>query len=89
MLECGKNFQGTRSNFWEECNEIDDEKHRINFCPKFQSLNNYEQADKVNFDLVFSNNIETLRTILPKIAEIWNTYNANGTMNVEWQIYHA
>ena len=83
MLECGKNFKGTRSVNCEECKVLDDEKHRINDCIKFRTVNNFDSDTKVDFDLIFSRNVITLREIIPRIAEVWNIRNANGTMNVE------
>ena len=83
MLDCGKNFRGTRNVNCEECDAYDDEKHRINYCRKFRTFDNYESDTKVDFDLIYSDDIETLRVIIPKISEVWNTRNANGTMNID------
>ena len=83
MLECGKNFKGSRSVNCGDCDLYDDEKHRINDCIKFRTVNNFDSDTKVDFNLIFSRDIVTLREIIPKIAEVWNIRNANGTMNVE------
>ena len=83
MLECGKNFKGTKSTTCGKCNEYDDEKHRINYCCNFRTINQFDHNTKVNFDLVYSDDIETLKEILPKISEVWNVRNANGSMNVD------
>ena len=83
MLECGKNFNGTNSINCNICDTFDDEKHRMNFCSKFRTTNNYDSDTKFDFDLVFSVDIDTLRQIVPKISQIWNTRNANGTMITE------
>ena len=83
MLDCGKNFKGTRIINCEECGVYDDEKHRVNYCSKFRSLNNYDSETKVDFGLIYSNDVDILRKIMPKISEVWNIQNANGTMNIE------
>ena len=83
MLECGKNYKGTKSAYCDKCNEYDDEKHRINYCSRFQMINNFNHDSKVNYDLVYSDDIEILRELLPKISKVWNTRNANGSMNID------
>ena len=83
MLVCGKNFKGTSNVNCEECNTYDDENHRFNYCSKFRTVNNYDCETKVDFDLIYSNDIETLRVIMPKLSKVWNIRNANGTMNIE------
>ena len=65
------------------CNAFNDEKHRLNYCSKFRTTNNYDNDTKSDFDLVFSDKIETLRLIIPRISRVWNTRNANGTMIIE------
>ena len=80
MLECGNNFKGSYSANCNVCDTKDDEKHRMNYCSKFRTTNNYDCQNKIEFDKVFSVNIETLRDIIPKISQIWNARNANGTM---------
>ena len=44
-------------------------------------INNFDNDTKVDYDLVFSNDIETLQGILPSISKVWNVRNANGSMN--------
>ena len=36
MLECGRNYKGSMSEICNECNDLDDENHRLNFCAKFK-----------------------------------------------------
>ena len=75
MLECGKNYKGTKSITCGKCNEYDDEIHRINYCYNFRWINYFDHDTKVNF---YSDDIDTLRTVLPTISEVWNVRNANG-----------
>lgn len=49
----------------------------------FRMINHFDHNTKVNFDLVYSDDGDTLRVVLPKISEVWNVRNANGSMNVD------
>ena len=81
MLQCGKNYQGTMNKTCDKCNCIDDENHRLNYCVKWKDRNYHNETGKVDFDLIYSNEIAVLRSILPYIEKLWNTRNANGTMH--------
>ena len=37
MLECGKNMKGTISEKCQSCDSLDDENHRLNYCPKWRN----------------------------------------------------
>ena len=80
MLECGRNYKGNKPETCGLCDEIDDENHRLNNCIKFCDINFYDSDIKVDFRKVFSNDIDTLREILPSIQRVWNTKTAHGTM---------
>ena len=82
MLECGKNFKSSQEELCRECQAIDDEDHRLNHCIRFRDINHYDSAIKVDFKLIYSNDIGVLREIVPEILKTWNLRNANGTMNV-------
>ena len=64
----------------EQCNNIDDEHHRINHCPKWKENNLAEMDDKIDFNLIYANDIVVIRSIIPLIECIWNTKTAHGTM---------
>ena len=83
MLQCGKNFKGTLSETCHTCNILDDEEHRLNYCPKFKNVNNYNGSLKSDFNLIYSESIIELRKVIPDIMKVWNTKNANGSMNNE------
>ena len=83
MLECGRNYGGTIKKICEKCNVIDDENHRLNNCIKWRKTNLYDESDKIDFNLIYSNNIDELRSIILKIEKIWNTGNAHGTMRTD------
>ena len=80
MLECGRNFKGTLKETCDLCNCIDDENHRLNYCPKWKDRNLHDKDMKIDFNNVYSNDTDVLRDILKVISTVWNTYNAHGTM---------
>ena len=81
MLECGKNFRGSLPELCLTCDQIDDENHRLNFCKKWEDNNLYMSADKVDFENIYGDDIETLKDIMEKIAKVWNVRTGNGGMN--------
>ena len=81
MLQCGKNFKGSMSEFCDQCKILDDEDHRLNYCKKYIDINFYNAVKKVDFNMVYSRDMNELREILPRIGNVWNTRNAHGTMN--------
>ena len=80
MLECGNNFKGTMNAFCDSCKVLDDENHRLNYCEKYNDINFVSADEKIDFDLVYSRDINELRKILPRINDVWDTRNAHGTM---------
>ena len=83
MLECGNNYKGTKSEICNECNNLDDENHRLNYCSKYSNVNFHDQMDKINFQNIYSNDVIVLRQTVDEIRKVWNVHNANGTMNAE------
>ena len=83
MLQCGKNFKGTDEVKCKTCDVIDDENHRLNYCTQWKDTNLLNSDITIDFQNVYSNDIETLRVILPYIQKVWNVKNANGTMLTE------
>ena len=81
MLECGKNFKGTLNVMCNQCDVLDDEHHRLNECPKFESINNRKRCGMTDFNQIYSDSITELRQIIPAIMRVWNIKNGNGSMN--------
>ena len=81
MLECGRNYKGTINENCNVCNVHDDENHRMNYCHKFKDINLCESDCKAEFDKIYSSDTGTLNEIIPIIEKVWNTKNANGSMN--------
>ena len=81
MLECGKNFKGSMKELCEHCKLLDDEDHRLNYCRRYSDINFSDNDEKVDFNMIYSNDIVELKRIIPKISQVWNTKNALGSMN--------
>ena len=81
MLECGYNFKAGMSEECNQCNVLDNEDHRLNYCVKFKGFNYCNSSEKVNFEDIYSNDMPTLRKTIPLIERVWNTKCAHGTMN--------
>ena len=67
MLECGVNFKNSNSVICTICKVTDNEDHRLNYCARFKTTNNYEQAEKVNFDDMFSTDTDVLKQVIARI----------------------
>ena len=81
MLECGSNFQGTLKTTCSECDQKDNEQHRLNYCKRYRNFNNCDNTKKVDFYLIYFDDIEVLRRIIPEIMKVWNVKTSFGTMN--------
>ena len=81
MLECGINFKGTMSEICKHCSTLDDENHRLNECKMYRSINLYDEMQKVSFRDIYSSDINVIKQLIPYIERVWNTRNANGSMN--------
>ena len=84
MLECGKNYKGTMQELCNQCNNIDDEEHRLNYCSRFNDSNFYydNQNEKIEFNTIFSNDLNALRIIIDRISRVWNVKTGHGTMHI-------
>ena len=72
MLKCGKNFKtGLGSDVCLECGVTDDESHCINHCKKWKNVNGYNREEKIDFEMVYSGDIEKLKTISSEIMKMW------------------
>ena len=83
MLQCGKNYRGTDSLNCSTCNEIDDENHRLNYCPKWRFNNLLDTDESVNFNHVYSNDVNVLKILIPYIQKVWNVRNGHGSIRTE------
>ena len=81
MLDCGSNFKtkyGTK--MCKECNVIDNEDHRINFCSKYIHINRAKEDVKIDFCEVYSRDVKILSKIAGDILKMWNLENGQNTM---------
>ena len=78
MLHCGRNYKGTKSEICTTCGVVDNEDHIINYCPKFVTLR--ESLEHIDFNNVYSDQIEVIKKVIPVIELLWNTANANGSL---------
>ena len=78
MLDCGQNFKGNKNENCSLCGTIENEDHIINHCPKY--LSTRESLDQINFDDIYSDQIEVIKTIIPVLEMFWNTSSANGSL---------
>ena len=76
MLECGKNMKGTISEKCQSCDILDDENHRLNYCPKWRNSSNGD----VDFNDIYSSDSRKLDRIIHEIENIWELKYANGRM---------
>ena len=81
MLECGKNFKGSMNETCSTCNVVDNENHRLNDCLKHKNLNLLETQQKVDFNDVFSHDLNILRPMIKHIEKVWNVRTGHGSMN--------
>ena len=80
MLECGRNFKGTLSDVCKTCKVLDDESHRMNHCASFKDINLHLNDIKVDFNDIYSSDVNILRKIIPVIEKVWNLTTAHGTI---------
>ena len=81
MLECGTNLKGTMREVCNVCSVTDNENHRLNHCKKFKTTNRYLNREKINFDDIYSCDINVVKRAIKAIEQVWNTKSAHGTMH--------
>ena len=64
MLECGRNLKGSLNETCTQCNVLDDENHRMNYCIKFRDVNFYDSDEKMDFKNVYSKDKDILQSII-------------------------
>ena len=83
MLECANNYAAKYGNkVCQECQLLDNESHRLNYCMKFKTVNKYNksEAEKANFDDVYSREKMKLMNIAKEILSVWNLEKGNDKM---------
>ena len=82
MLECGSNFKGTINTVCRTCNMTDNESHRLNECPTYQTTDSPALIANIIFNDIYSSDKGKLTDILKAIGQIWNTKTAPKTIKV-------
>ena len=81
MLQCGANFEMSYGGKeCKECKVTDDECHRINSCKKFESVNLCKSAEKLNYDLIYSDEISECMKVVERILMMWDLVNGKNVM---------
>ena len=81
MLECKANFScGFGSKICGECNVEDDESHRMNHCPKYRSINRYDESVKINFGDIYSDEMEIAGPVIEAVLSMWDLANSRNKM---------
>ena len=81
LLECGKNFKGTHEEICNVCVCLDDENHRINHFEKWKANNLYNSTEKIDFNIIYSNDLAQIQHVTRCVNKIWDTRSAHGKMH--------
>ena len=83
MLDCRANFsKGYGGKLCKACYVIDDEMHRVNFCQKYDSINRYDNPEKVDFGTIYSDNVHGVKPVLNAILKMWDLENGRNKMKL-------
>ena len=81
MLECANNYKNKyMKSKCTKCKVKDDETHRINDCILYRNTNNYDNNNKFDYNLVYSENPEDMKKAAKKILGIWDLANGKNSM---------
>ena len=83
MLKCANNFKmGFGSNICSTCKEIDNEEHRINHCPKWETINFRNKDRKIAFDDIYSDDADKCLSVVNVVLSIWDLDNGKNDMRM-------
>ena len=86
MLDCANNYHGKYgTKMCKECNVVDDENHRLNFCGKWRHVNLYGKGMMIDFETVYSEDKDVLRQVSTLLESVWNV--ENGKMRCIFKIF--
>ena len=81
MLKCKANFSGGNGQkLCSVCEEIDNESHRINHCEVYKSTNLYESETKIDFSMIYSDNMNEALKITDAILKLWDLGSGRNEM---------
>ena len=81
MLQCAVNFShGYGSKLCAKCKVEDDEAHRINYCTEWRDINLLNSDMHVDFNQIFSANLDESMEIVRIIVRMWDLGNNKNCM---------
>ena len=81
MLECAQNFRHMFGGHdCKLCKVVDNEDHRINYCPNFSNRNLYYSRFSFDFKGIYSDDEDTVNRSIDVILCLWNLENGQNTM---------
>ena len=81
MLQCAANFStGNGGKDCKTCKALDDECHRINFCPLWKETNLSDSIEKIDFTAINSNDLSQIMSVVKVILNMWDLGNGTGTI---------
>ena len=84
MLQCAANFScGYKGKNCSECGVVDDEDHRINYCTLWKERNLSESDDKLDYSLIYSENLHESIKVVEVILNLWDLGNGKNSMRTD------
>ena len=81
MLQCAANFSmGYGGKNCRQCGVLDDEQHRINDCEVWKDINLFTSNEKIDFQLLYSDDEQESMIIVGRILEMWDLVNGKNCM---------
>ena len=81
MLDCMFNFSmGYGGKKCTVCDVDDDEAHRINDCIRYRSINRYDDAEKIDFGKIYSDDVNDVIPVVEAILTVWDLENGKNSV---------
>ena len=64
----------------EKCGVVDDENHRINHCETWGSMNLSNSCEKVDYQMLYSEDRGESMVVIDKILSLWDLGNGRNRM---------
>ena len=81
MLLCKANFScGSKNRNCDKCGDLDNKDHRINHCILFRNINLYDSDTKIDYDMIYSNEIHTASKVVDVILKVWDLGSGRNAM---------
>ena len=73
MLYCQANYSaGTGNKNCSVCRVLDNESHRINDCVVFRSTNLYDSKNKIDFNRIYTDDMQSILDVISIVLKIWD-----------------